>query len=410
MPHFPRRAALLAAVLLPGIASAAPLSLEQAQALARQASAAVRAAQAGELSAAEAARAAGQLPDPVLSAGIDNLPITGRDRLSTAADSMTMKRVGLNQEWLPADKRAAQRAAAQALAEREAGLAHTAIADTRLQVALAYVDAYYATQASALAAQAEHHGREELAAARARLATASGSGAEALAMESALGLAQDDMAEARQAQRQAGLLLQRWTGLPTDELEPPLLPTAAEQAAFVARHPAVAAARRDVEVARQDASLARANRRPNWTWGISYGQRPGNPDMLSFGVSIPIPVAPAQRQDREAAARLALVDKAEAALAEAERAATAEYLALADEAGRLAERLARYGTAVLEPAAQRTAAALAGYRANQNALSALFEARHAETTARRRQVSLQRDLARVQAQLVFKPLAEGDAP
>jgi outer membrane protein, heavy metal efflux system len=170
------------------------------------------------------------------------------------------------------------------------------------------------------------------------------------------------------------------------------------------------AARRDVDVARQEASVARLNRRPNWTWSASYGQRQGYADMVSLGVSIPLAIAPAQRQDREAAARLALLDKAEAAQAEAERAATAEYQALAEDAERLAERIARYPTAVLEPAAQRTAAALASYRANQTALSAVFEARHAETVARRKQLALQRDFARVQAQLAFKPLAEGDAP
>lgn len=410
MSTFPRRSALLAAALLPGLVSAAPLSLDQALDLAVQRSAAVRAARAGQLGASEAARAAGQLPYPVLSAGVDNLPITGRDRLSPTADGMTMKRIGLSQEWLPADKRAAQRAAAEALADRESAAAGAAAADTRLQAALAYVEAWYATQATALATLAEHHGREELAAAKARLATAAGNGAEVMAMQAALGLAEDDAAEARQAQHQAGLLLQRWTGLPADALEPPLLATVAVEPAFVARHPAVVAARRDVDVARQEASLAQLNRRPNWTWSASYGQRQGYADMVSLGVSIPLAIAPAQRQDRETAFRLALVDKAEAAQAEAERAATAEYQALAEDAGRLAERIARYPTAVLEPAAQRSAAALAGYRANQTALGAVFEARHAETVARRKQLALQRDLARVQAQLAFKPLAEGDAP
>ena len=85
----------------------------------------------------------------------------------------------------------------------------------------------------------------------------------------------------------------------------------------MAAHPTVVAKRRDIEVARQDTTVARLNRKPNWTWEVSYGQRTGYPDLVSFGVSIPLPVAPAQRQDRETAAKLALVDKAEAELAEA---------------------------------------------------------------------------------------------
>ena len=128
-----------------------------------------------------------------------------------------------------------------------------------------------------------------------------------------------------------------------------------------------------------------------------------------MGVSIPLPLAPGQRQDRETASRLALVDKAQAELAEATRAARGEYRTLASDAARLQQRIARYATAVMAPASQRTAAALAAYRSNQLPLSALFEARRAEVEAGRKLLALQRDLARAQAQLSFRPLAQGGA-
>jgi hypothetical protein len=41
---------------------------------------------------------------------------------------------------------------------------------------------------------------------------------------------------------------------------------------------------------------------------------------------------------------------------------------------------------------------------------ALFEARHAEVDAQRKLLGLQRELARAQAQLAFKPLASGAQP
>jgi outer membrane protein TolC len=132
--------------------------------------------------------------------------------------------------------------------------------------------------------------------------------------------------------------------------------------------------------------------------------------MVSFGVSIPLPVAPAERQDRETAAKLALVDKAEAKLTEATRAAQGEFRALASDARRLAERVQRYQAAVVVPGQQRTAAALAGYRSNQVTLVSLFEARHMEVEVQRKLLNLQRDLARTQAQLAFKPLTTGAAP
>ena len=216
------RAALLAVAVLPGLAPAAPLSLEQALELAVQRSATTRGAKAGAMSATEAARVAGQLPDPVLSAGIDNLPVTGRDRLSTTADSMTMKRIGVSQEWLSAEKRTAQRAAAQAAVDREAAMVRIAAADARLQAALAYVDTFYAAEALELADLMAHHSHEELEAAKAKLATAAGSGPEVLALSSARGVAEDEVAEARQAQRQADLQLQRWIGPSANGVEAPV--------------------------------------------------------------------------------------------------------------------------------------------------------------------------------------------
>src|SRR5687767_12977283 len=91
-------AAAIAAALLPAAwGMAAPLSLDQALDLAVQRSHVTRSARAGAISAAEMARAAGQQPDPMLTLGIDNLPITGPQRFSTSAEDMTMKRVGIAQ-------------------------------------------------------------------------------------------------------------------------------------------------------------------------------------------------------------------------------------------------------------------------------------------------------------------------
>ena len=400
-------AAAAAAALLPALAAAAPVSLEQALSLATQRSPAVRAARAGVAGAAEAARAAGQLPDPVLSVGIDNLPVTGPDRLSTTADSMTMKRVGISQEWVSSEKRGLRQAAAQALVGREAVGEQVAMAEARLQTSLAYLDAYFAGESFKLTTLTEHHVHEETEAAKARLASSTGSSQEVLQLTAARGVAEDESADMRQLQAAALVVLQRWVGVRPDALLAPALPAFPGEQAYVAAHPSVIQAQRDIEVARAEASATAANRRPNWSWQASYGQRTGFSDMVSVGVSIPLPVSPGERQDRETAAKLALVDKAEASLEEATRMAIAEYRTLTGDAQRLTERVARYRERVVVPAQQRTQAALAGYRSNQVPLMTLFEARHAEVDMQRKLLSLQRDLAKVQAQLAFKPIPGG---
>jgi len=405
------RTAAMAGALLPAAwAVAAPLTLDQAMGLAVQRSSMARAARAGAQGAAEMARAAGQQPDPVLSAGIDNLPVAGADRFSTTADGMTMKRIGVAQEWVSADKRAVREATATAVADRERAMAQVAAADTRLQTALAYLDAYYAGEALKLMRLTEHHAHEELEAGRGRLATPAGSGAEVLALTSSLGMAEDESEETRQQQAAAEAALQRWVGVAVAELSaPPQLgkPTPTQ---FVSLHPTVIVKQRELDLARQELATARLNRRPNWTWALSYGQRTGFPDMVSFGVSIPLTVAPAARQDRETAAKQALVDQAAAELDEAQRAAAGEYAALASDAERLQARTDRYRTAVLVPAQQRSATALAAYGSNQASLMMLFEARHAEVQAQRKLLTLERDLAKTMAQLNFKPMGAGVEP
>lgn len=407
---FHRRATLLIVAMLPVLVGAAPLTLDQALNLAVQRSETARAARAGVISATETARAAAELPDPTLRVGVDNLPMTGGDRFSTTRDSMTMKRIGIGQEWVSPDKRAARQAAADAIASRESVSVQAAAAEARMQTALAYMDVYFAGEALKLATQNEHHVHEELEAAKGRLSSATANSQEVLALTSARGIAEDETADVVQQERGARVALQRWVGVPADDLATPVGLAIVGEDSYVANHPAVMIAQRDIEVSRQEATVAATNRKPSWSWEVSYGQRSGYSDMVSVGVSIPLPVAPAQRQDRDTAAKLALVDKAEALLAEASRAATAEFRALASDAQRLADRVERYQASVVAPARQRTAVALAGYRSNQVSLMALFEARHAEVQAQRKLLSLKRDLAKGHAQLAFKPLMAGGAP
>jgi outer membrane protein TolC len=404
------RVAVLAAALWPPLLSAAPLTLDEALTLAVQRSESRRAADAATGSAREAAKAASELPDPMLQVGIENLPVTDADRFSTTREGMTMKRVGISQEWLSRDKRHARQSVAEAMVRKEAVAARSAIAEVRLRAAIAYVDAFYAGRMRELTALNERHAREELVAARGRLASATGSSQEVLALEAARGLAEDANAEARQQQAAAGVILTRWTGVDAPELaESPNLAVPAEMD-YVEAHPTVVAMQREVDLARNSATLTVENRKPNWTWQVAYGHRSGYSDMVSVGLSIPLPVAPGQRQDREIASKQALVDKAESDLLEARREAQGEYQALRSQADLLEERISRYRTAVVRPAEQRTAVATAAYRSGQSPLSTVFEARHAELDARRKVLALQSELAKTKARLVFTSITSEVAP
>src|SRR3546814_18711207 len=84
-------------VAIPGVASAEPLSFDEALERAAAQAPSLR-ARALEIDARRsAATAAGQLPDPKLGVGLDNFPVSGPPAGSFAEDSMTMAPVSIRQ-------------------------------------------------------------------------------------------------------------------------------------------------------------------------------------------------------------------------------------------------------------------------------------------------------------------------
>src|SRR5262245_45084494 len=71
---------------------------------------------------------AGRLPDPELIVGVDNLPVTGPDAYSTTSDFMTMRKIGVMQQFPSGAKRRLERSRAEA----QASTAEAELVDARL--------------------------------------------------------------------------------------------------------------------------------------------------------------------------------------------------------------------------------------------------------------------------------------
>ena len=82
---------------------AEPLGLEQAVQVAVARSRQLAGIDSAVTSSRDMAVAARQLPDPVIKVGVDNLPVSGADKLSLSSDFMTMRRVGVMQEFTRSD-------------------------------------------------------------------------------------------------------------------------------------------------------------------------------------------------------------------------------------------------------------------------------------------------------------------
>ncbi len=98
---------------------------------------ALSAAADGVQAARDMAVAAGQLPDSVLRLGVDNLPVNGADRWSLGREFMTMRRMGLMQEYVSADKRQVLRRRGELDAVRQDAARHSLATTLRRDVATA---------------------------------------------------------------------------------------------------------------------------------------------------------------------------------------------------------------------------------------------------------------------------------
>src|SRR5882724_8455820 len=94
--------------------NADPLSFSAALTLAEGSSADIEAQTAGLEAARSASRAAGALPDPKLALGVDNLPVAGPDQWRVNRDFMTMRKIGVMQDFPSGSKRQAEAATANA--------------------------------------------------------------------------------------------------------------------------------------------------------------------------------------------------------------------------------------------------------------------------------------------------------
>jgi len=133
-----------------GWSVAEPLSFEAALDLATRSSPDVAVQTASVAAAQSASVAAGRLPDPKLTFGIENLPVTGEEKGSLTRDFMTMRKVGLMQDFPNSGKRTARSAAAVADADRARAQRRVSILTVRRDTALAWLARYYLERQGAL--------------------------------------------------------------------------------------------------------------------------------------------------------------------------------------------------------------------------------------------------------------------
>ena len=384
------------------------LSLQDAQRRAVERSRSLAAQDFAVRASREMSVAAGQLPDPVLKLGIDNLPITGPDRFSTTNDFMTMRRIGVMQEITGGKKRELRTQRFERDAERSLAEKDAALTIIQRETAMAWLDRYYAEAMARVLDQQVAQARLEVQAAEGAYRGARAGQSDVFAAHSTLAGLEDRASEFTRRSAVAKSNLARWIGEGADQplATPPAmntipLDTGALQT-HLASHPEIVAMTKQAEVAEAEARIAQAARTPDWTVEVAYQQRgPDFSNMVSVGVSVPLPWDRANRQDREASSKLAMAEQMRAQRDEMLRAHIAEVRGMIVEWQNDRERLGRYEHDLLPLARERAQAALAAYQGGKTSIGDLLGARRNESDVRMQAVQLEMDAARLWARLNF---------
>lgn len=388
--------------------AADPLSLADAQRIAAGRSQQLFALDALAVAAGEQAVSAGQLPNPVLKLGIDNLPVNGPDQYLPVLDFVT-RRIGVAQDLPSAQKRALRRERFERSAKRVQAQRQLSMANVQRDTALAWLDRYYSQATRALLAQLIDEAQLQVQAAEVAFRSGRGSQADVFAARAAAIGLEDRLSEIDRQFRSAGLLLTRWVGADVAQRTltgvPPWQSTPVEadiSSVHLLPYPDLQIIGAEREAAVTEVRLAQANKESDWSVEVSYSQRgPAYSDMLFFGVSIPLQWDRKNRQDREVAAAMAMVDESAARYEDAVRGREAEVHSWINDWQSGKERVARYRDSLIPITQQRTAAALTSYSTGKSDLSAVLNARREEINVQIQALALERDTARAWAQLKF---------
>ena len=371
-------AVLLASASIASPARADPLTFDEAISRAQANAPSLRARALGADASRLARTAAGSLPDPKLSLGVDSFPISGPLAFQPSRDNFTWVRVGISQDIPNPAKRRAQRIRADAdIAVAEAGTKLEA-RNVEVETAIAWISLAYAEKR--LAAVEAVRAALERFVRTTPSAVASGNARPGQTQAGRQSIAKlDDRRDEMIAEvARARAELTRWTGDTAPAIAgeiPDFAVDGSSLRAAVDSNPLLAPVDARVGQIAADVKLAEADKRSDFGVEASYQHRdPRFGDYVSAGVTVSLPFFTRRRQNALIAAR-----QAEAGRVGADRQAAHRSLAANLEAG-LADHAMHHSQwmrsrKTLEPlASERVDLEMASYGAGRASLLDVVDA------------------------------------
>jgi outer membrane protein TolC len=389
-----------------GLAAADPLTFDAALDLATRTSPDIAVETASVEAAQSTSVAAGRLPDPKLTVGVENLPVTGEEKGSLTRDFMTMRKVGLMQEVPNSGKRESRVAAATADAERARAQRRVSILMVRRDTALAWLARYYLERRGALFDELDRENQLFEQSVQAQFAGGRGMPADVVAPKQEAAEIADRRDELASEIAKSKATLRRWIGPVGDEPlagDPPALALDTERLrGHIHEHPELAVFVPMTQMAQAQVHEAEAAKRPDWGVELSYGRRGSSfSDMVSLQFTLDLPIFARTRQDPKIAAKRQELNRVEAQRDAMLRDHTEELDADLAEYEMLTRQLARVRGDHLPLAHQKVDYQFASYRAGKGDLTSVLNARRDLIDERLKEIDLDSKRAAVVSKLYF---------
>lgn len=386
------------------LVAAAPLTLDEAVAMALRNQPLIDAQQAAIDASLNSAVSEGQLPDPRLKLGNINDP-PGNFGLTR---DFGERSVAIEQAFPRAEKR--QLKSERARLEGEVSRAE--LADLRRSIPrdarLAWLNAYYPLRAASLVQENLRYYERQQDALEIALRTGKARLAEVTRVQVEIALQKDRLAELQGQVAKTRAELSRWVGPAAGRELPEALPDLPQPLSLndlrarVEQHPTNGVMLSEISLAGNDVAQARAAASPDWSLEVAYHRRGAAfTDFVSVQVGIDLPLFTANRQDRTLAAKQALRSKTESLHADHLRKLVADTEATYAEWQSNRDRLERFDRDVLPQAGRRVDAAVAAYSSAQSDLPGVLEAKRAELELRLQRLALAVATLKSRVQLAY---------
>ena len=414
------RAVVRGALIIPFLGTATLRAQERATvadslvATALAANPRLRAAQAQMSAARVRVGPAGAWPDPMLMAGIQNLPLSRESAAGhgtpAGPDPMTMKMVGVTQTVPYPGKTSLRTSVARA----EADAADARLAAVRQAVRRDVLDAYYdLATARTVLAQIERQQQvasSVLPAAEARYVAGTAAQSDVIKARTEAALLVEERNASQQRERTAlarlNAALDQSSTAPirTDPLAESSvmgMPVSLDSLNAIALRASPRLRERRAMIAAQAAQalLARREYLPDFDVSVQYGQRDRLPDMITATVGVPLPIQRGRKQGAEARAARFELAAAEGELKAEENELRADITRAHAEIERQRGNADLLTRAILPQARATFASASASYQSGRGDLLNVLDAMRAMFAAETMYVRAVAELAKAAAEL-----------